>query len=147
MALITQIFGARTSLNITGYNSLANGSYATSDAFNATTDDPLDVLVEVNVTPGVTTGNQQVVVFAVASLDGTNFQTGPVAADEAVLNFVGAVPVVTDSAAQRKIFSVSAAFGGSLPPYFKIICKNDSGAALAASGNTLFTSTIIGNVA
>jgi hypothetical protein len=146
MAVITQIVGTRTSLSITGYNSLANGSYATSDAFNATTNDPLDVIVEVNASPGVTTGNQQVAVFAIASLDGTNYQTGPVAADEAVLNFVGVVPVVTDSTAQRKMFSVAAAFGGVLPAYFKIICKNDSGATLAASGNTLFTSTVIGNV-
>lgn len=147
MATITQVIGARTSLTISGYNSLANGSYATSDAFNCTTDDPLDVIVEVNVSPGTTTGNQQVVVFAIASLDGTNYQTGPVAADEAVLNYVGTVPVVTDSTAQRKMFSVAAAFGGVLPAYFKIICKNDSGATLAASGNTLFTSTVIGNVA
>ena len=147
MAVITQIVGTRTSLNITGFNSLANGSYATSDAFNCTTDDPLDVLVEVNASPGATTGNQQVAVFAVASLDGTNYQTGPVAADEAVLNFVGVVPVITDSTAQRKMFSVAAAFGGVLPAYFKIICKNDSGATLAASGNTLFTATVVGNVA
>ena len=147
MASITQIVGTRTSLTISGYNSLANGSYATSDAYNCTTDDPLDVIVEVNASPGATTGSQQVVVFAVASLNGTDYQTGPVAADEAVLNYVGSVPVVTDSAAQRKMFSVAAAFGGVLPAYFKIICKNDSGATLAASGNTLFTSTVIGNVA
>jgi hypothetical protein len=147
MAVVTQIVGARTSLTISGFNSLGNGSYATSDAYNCTTDDPLDVIVEVNVLPGATTGNQQVVVFAVASLDGTNYQTGPVAADEAVLNFVGTVPVITDSTAQRKMFSVASAFSGVLPAYFKIICKNDSGAALSGSGNTLFTATVVGNVA
>lgn len=146
MATVTQVVGARTSLNIS-LNSLANGSYATSDAFNATVDDPLDVLVEVTVTPGATTGNQQAVVFAVASLDNSNYQTGPVAADEAVLNFVGVLPLITDSTIQRKIFSVAAAFGGVLPAYFKIIVKNDSGAAFAASGHSLFTATVVGNVA
>ena len=65
MAVVTQIVGARTSLTISGFNSLGNGSYATSDAYNCTTDDPLDVIVEVNVSPGATTGNQQVVVFIV----------------------------------------------------------------------------------
>lgn len=147
MATITQIVGARTSLTISGFNGLANAGYATSDAFNATTANPLDVIVEVNTTPGATTGNQQVVVFAVASLNGTDYQTGPVAADEAVLNYVGSVPVVTDSAPQRKMFSVAAAFGGVLPPYFKIVVKNDCGNTLDATGNTLFTSTVIGNVA
>jgi hypothetical protein len=147
MATVTQVVGTRTSLTISGFNGLGNGLYATSDAFNATTEDPLDVLVEVNVLPGTTTVNQQVVVFAVASLNGTDYQTGPVAADEAVLNYVGSVPVVTDSQPQRKMFSVAAAFGGVLPPYFKIICKNDTGATLAGSGNTLFTATVVGNVA
>lgn len=146
MATVTQVVGPRTALTIS-MNSLANGAYATSDAFNATVDDPLDVLVEVTVTPGVTTVNQQAVVFAVASLDNSAYQTGPVAADETVLNFVGVLPLITDSTIQRRIFSVAAAFGGVLPPYFKIIVKNDSGAAFAASGHSLFTATVVGNVA
>lgn len=149
MASVTQIVGTRTSLSISGFDGLANGSYATSSAFNCTTDDPLDVIVEVTVTPAATTGNQQVVVFAIASLDGTVYQTGPVAADEAVLNYVGTVPVVTDSTLQRKMFSVAAAFGGVLPAYFKIIVKNDTGNSLSSTtnANTLYTSTVIGNVA
>lgn len=148
MATVTQVVGTRTSLTISGFDSLANGSYATSNAFNCTTDDPLDVILEVNVgTPATTTGNQQIVVFALASLDGTNYQTGPVAADEAVMNYVGTVPVVTDNANQTKMFSVAAAFGGVLPAYFKIVVKNDCGSTLDSTGNTLYTATVIGNVA
>lgn len=148
MATITQIVGTRTALNITGFNSLTSGSYATSDAYDCTTSDPLDVILEVNVgTPATTTGNQQIVVFGLASLDGTNYQTGPVAADEAVMNYVGSVPVVTDNANQTKMFSVASAFGGVLPPYFKIVVKNDCGNTLDSSNNTLYTATVIGNAA
>ena len=146
MATITQVVGTRTGLTISGFNGLASGSYATSNAYDCTATDPLDVILEVNVLPGTTSGNLQVLIFAIASLDGTNYQTGINSNNEQVMNFVGAVPVFSNATAQMKTFSIAAAFGGVLPAYFKIVCKNDSGATLDASGNTLFTATVVGNV-
>lgn len=145
MAAITQIVGSRTSLTSSALSTLTNGSYATSDAFNCTTDDPLDVIVEVAATPGSVSGNKQAVVFALASLDGTNYQTGTNSTDEAVMNYVGSLPLTSNTTLQRKMFSVAAAFGGVLPAYFKIVVKNDCGSTFTTG--TLFTSTVIGNVA
>ena len=145
MASVTQIVGARTSLTVSGLSTLTANNYATSDAFNCTTDDPLDVIVEVAVTPGSVSGNRQAVVFALASLDGTLYQTGNTSADEAVMNYVGALPLPSNTTLQRKMFSVAAAFGGVLPAYFKIVVKNDCGSTFTTG--TVFTSTVIGNVA
>ena len=53
----------------------------------------------------------------------------------------------TSSTAQTKTFSLAAALGGMLPYASKIIIKNDSGAALAASGNSVYYSEISATVA
>lgn len=150
MASVTQIVGTRTSLTTTALNSLASATYVSAGTLNHTTNDPLDVLVEVTVTPGTVSGNKQVVVFAKGSLDGTNFESGPesgtTTTDEPNLTFIGAVPCGTNSTAQTGIFSLAMAFGGILPQQTKIIIKNDSGAALAASGHSVYYSEVTGSV-
>jgi len=150
MATITMIVGTRTSLTVTNLNSAASGEYDHSAALNFTTNDPLDCLIEVTITPNTTpSGNKQAVVFALGSLDGTNYETGP--ADEATsttnepdMTYVGSVPV-NDTGAHRGVFSLAAAFGGVLPQYAKIVIKNDTGVALAASGNTVYYSEVTGD--
>ena len=148
MADITAVVGARTELTASALNSLASGAYVSAGTINHSTNDPLDVLVEVNVTPGTVAGNKQVLVFAKASLDGTNFSTGPesgtTTTDEPNLVFVGSVPCGTNATLQRAVFSLAAAFGGVLPQQSKIICKNDTGAALASSGHAVHYSEIKG---
>lgn len=150
MSSITQIVGTRTSLTTSALNSLANVTYVSAGTLNHTTNDPLDVLIEVIVTPGTVSGNKQVVVFAKGSLDGTNFESGPesgtTTTDEPNLTFVGTVPCGTNSTAQTGIFSLATAFGGILPQQTKIIIKNDSGAALAASGHSVYYSEVTGSV-
>lgn len=151
MGAITQIVGSRTSLTTSALNSLGNGTYVSAGTLNHTTNDPLDVIIEVTVTPGTVSGNKQVVVFAKGSLDGTNFESGPesgtLTTSEPNLTFVGTVPCGVDSTAQTGIFSLAAAFSGSLPQQTKIIIKNDSGAALAASGHSVYYAEVTGNAA
>ena len=139
MATITLVTGAIQTLTTTALDSLANVTYVSAGTINHTTNDPLDVLLQVKVTPGAVSGNKQVVVFAQGSLDGTDFESGPVSGtvttDEPNLTFIGTIPCGTASTAQIGMFNLASAFGGSLPQQTKIIIKNDSGAALAASGH------------
>lgn len=143
----TQLSGAAAALN-----SLASATYVVLGTLthNSSGKAPLDVLVELSATPGTVSGNKQLVLFAQASLDGTNFGTGPTSGttttDETDLHFVGTLPLNTNSTLQRKVFSLAAVFGGALPYATKLIAKNDSGAALASSGNDCYTMDITGDV-
>ena len=133
MATVTQALGTRTNLGSLG--TLANGTYINAGTITFDTNNPLESLLEVSATPGSVSGNKQLLVFAQLSLDGTNFETGPTsgssAVDESVLTRIGVLPLTTNSTIQRKTFSLLQAFG-ALPYACKIICKNDSGAALAS---------------
>lgn len=149
MATISLITGAIQTLTTTALDSLANVTYVSAGKITHTTNDPLDVLIKVKATPGTVSGNKQLVVFAKGSLDGTDFESGPesgtTTTDEPNLTFIGTVPLGTNSTAQIGVFSLAAAFGGSLPQQTKIIIKNDSGAALAASGHYVKYSEITGS--
>lgn len=148
MADITAPLGARTLLTDSALNSLASGTYVVLGTINHSTNDPLDCPVEVSVTPGTVSGNKQMLVFAKASLDGTNFTTGPesgtTTTDEPNLIFVGSIPCGTNATLQRQIFSLAAAYGGFLPHSSKLIGKNDTGAALASSGHAVYYSEVKG---
>lgn len=150
MAVITSIVGPRTALTTAALNNLANGAYVSAGNIDLTTPDPLDVIVEVEATPGTVAGNRQLVVFAKTSLDGANYTSGPesgtTTTDEPNLFFLGTLPLNTNAAPQRRAFSVMSALG-FIPPYLRIIVKNDSGAALANSGHAVNYSTVIGNSA
>lgn len=143
----TQLSGAAAALN-----SLASATYVALGTLthNSSGKAPLDCLVELSVTPGTVSSDKQVLLFAQASLDGTNFGTGPTSGttttDEPDLTFIGALPANTNSLLQRKIFSLAAAFGGVLPYATKLIAKNTTGAALASSGNDVYSMDITGDV-
>lgn len=148
MATVKLVAGTRTSLTVTGLSTLASATYAVSSAYNNTTNQPLDLLVEFSATPGTVSGNKQGMLFAIASLDNSAYQTGPTsgtsATDEPDLTFIGALPLNSNTTTQTKIFSVAAAFNGILPPYLKFVVRNDSGAAFTAG--TLFTSEMSATV-
>jgi hypothetical protein len=150
MATITLITGSIATLTTSALDSLATVTYVSAGTLNHTTNDPLDVLLQVKVTPSAASGNKQVVVFAKGSLDGTDFESGPesgtTTTDEPNLTFVGTVPCNT-AAAQIGVFSLAAAFGGVLPQQTKIIIKNDTAAGLAASGHYVKYSEVTGNSA
>ena len=137
--------GTRTAFTIS-LNSLANVTYVAATAVDLSAlvgaaAEPLDVIVELEATPGTVSGNKQVLVFAQVSLDNSNFTTGPTSGttvtDQPDLYFLGALPVNTNSTLQRKGFSVVAAIG-FVPYAIKPVIFNDSGAALAGSGNALY---------
>lgn len=134
MATMTSAVGTRTSLGTMG--TLANGTYLNVGTITFNTNKPLDVLLEVYATPGTVSGNKQLVIFAQASLDGTNYETGPTSGttttDEPNLTFLGTLPMNTNSTLQRKELNLAPRFGGTLPYSANIIVKNDSGAALAS---------------
>jgi hypothetical protein len=138
--------GTRTSLTVTGLSTLASATYVASSAYNANTNQPLDVVIEVNVaTTNTPAGNKQVSVFAQASLDGTNFQSGPTsgttATDEPDLTLLGVVPMNTTTTTHTKMFSLYNAFG-FIPKQFKIVLKNELGVALTSG--TVYTAEISG---
>ena len=148
MATITSIVGSRTSLTTSAMNSLASATYVSCGTINHSTNDPIDCLVEVKVTPGTVSSNKQVVVFARRSLDGTNFESGPVSGttttDEPNLRFLGTIPCNTNSAAQTRVFSLAACFGGTLPHSTEIVVKNETGASLAPSGHSVHYAEVTG---
>lgn len=149
MGAITQVVGTRTALGST--DSLGNGYYALAGTLNHGTNNPIDVIIEVNVSPGSVSGNKRVVVFAKGSIDGANFASGPesgnVTTDEENLTRVGSVPCNTNGSPRMKLFSLAAAFSGVLPKQTKIIIKNDTGATLGNSGNSVHYAEVTGNVA
>lgn len=149
MASITAVVGAKTALTTSALNSLASATYVSAGTIDLTSDDPLDVLVEVAATPGTVTGNRQVVVFAKVSLDGSTWTSGPetgsTATDEPNLKFIGTVPCNTNSTQQINTLSVVSALG-FIPPHLEIVVKNDTGAALAASGHSVHYAVVTGNV-
>jgi hypothetical protein len=115
----------------------ASHLYCVSATINHATNDPLDVLISLSCTTDTTpTGNKQVVVFAQGSIDGTTFGTGPTSGtsmtNESDLHYVGSLPM-NDTSAHQKVFSLAAAYGGTLPLASKLVFKNDLGVTLTAA--------------
>ena len=146
MTTVQQPVGTRTSLafSSTSLSALANANYVqNTTAYPANSNKPKDVIVEVNA--GVGSGpssNKQVLVFIRASLDGSNYTTGPTSGttttDEPDLIFLGALPILSTTA-QRGLFSVAKVLG-FVPYDFFVVIKNETGQTLNAG--TVFTSEI-----
>jgi hypothetical protein len=151
MATVKTAVGSLTSLTVTGLSTLASGTYVASNSYTASTNQPVDVMVEVTAaTTNTPAGNKQIVVFAQASYDGgTTFQTGPTSGttttSEPSLTFLGVLPLPTASTTERKSFPVAPAYGGVVPPTFRIVLKNDLGVALTSG--TVSTAEVSATVA
>jgi hypothetical protein len=114
-------------------STLASATYIASSAIDLGSTIPMDVTIEVEVTPSTTpSGNKQLVVFAQLSLDNSNFGSGPTSGttttDEQDLHWIGTVPVKS-TGAHRKFFSLS---GLPVTRYLKLVAKNDMGVALTS---------------
>jgi hypothetical protein len=138
MATIKSAVQAVSTVTPAALPTLLSTNYCMTATINHATNKPLDVEIDVTATATSPTGNKQVVIFAKGSIDGTNFGSGPEtgvvnAADEANLHYVGSLPMNTSAVAQRKIFSLAAAYGGTLPLASKLVFKNDCGATLTAA--------------
>jgi len=145
MAQIKQTVGTRTALTVTGLSTLANTTYVVSSAYNCTTNQPLDVIVEVAVATTNTplAWNKQMLVFIQESLDGTNYRSGPTSGttttDEPNLKFIGSLPVNSTSTTELATFSVAQALG-YVPAYFKVVIKNETG--LTLTSGTVYTAEV-----
>jgi hypothetical protein len=136
MSTLKQPLGTRTSLTVTGLGTLASATYVASSTYTANTNQPLDVVVEVEcATTNTPSGNKQLLVFVQESLDGTNFRSGPTsgtsATDEPNLRLLGTIPMNTASVTQRATFSVAQSVG-YCPHSFKVVIRNDLGVALTS---------------
>ena len=140
MATVKQPVGLRTALTFSTLPALGNGAYGTSSTKDNTANAPVDLLVELSITPGTVSGGKQALLYALASLDGTNFQTGANAADAAVMTPIGVLSLPSAGVKQTKHFPVALQYGGVLPPYLQFVVLNDSGAAFTAG--TIFISEI-----
>lgn len=153
MSDIKLAFGAAQTMTVTNLHSLASSATAgwQSDVVDNTANLYEDALVQVvldfaNTAPA---NEKAVFVFAYAGLETT--YSNPASGSEGAITLpsiangnplcirqIGTVPYTTqDEVAESSPMSVAQAFGGILPPKWGIIILNYSGAALAASGNTV----------
>jgi hypothetical protein len=138
MATVKQIVGSFSAVTVTGLSTLASATYVQSNDVDNTTNQPVDLLVMLEATPGTVGGNKQAVLFAQAGdTAGSNLSTGPTSGttttDEPNLVYIGTLPLNTNATQQRRYFGVAAAFGGVLPPHLKFVVKNDCGVAFTAA--------------
>ena len=149
MGAVTTIQSARTALTVTGFGTLASATYVASSAYNVNTLKPQDLIIEVEAaTTNAVAGNKQIAVFVQASLDGTNFQSGPTSGttttDELDLTWIGNLPMNTATTTHRKMFSVGTVLG-FVPQQVKVVLKNDLGVALTSGA--VYTAEISNSVA
>ena len=113
-------------------NSLTSGSSVSLGVIDNTTALALDFLVEVSGTSGASvSGSQTVDIFAISSVDGTNYS------DTNVNNMhkIGYLFFNAGSTTVRSAsMSIAQAFGGIVPPKVTIYAINNTGANLGASG-------------
>ena len=127
MATAKPLYGTRTSLTISGLNSLANATVATSNAVDNSSGLYQDYLIEVYI-DGTAASTAWLEVRLLASNDNTNFGTW-----ESGIT-LGVIDLSVDL--QRGFFSISNILYQA-PKYFKIAVKNNTGASLAASANEI----------
>jgi len=133
---MTTTYGTATALS-GNFNSASNASYTDIGTIDFSTANVMDCFVEVTATAGSTpSGNQQVVLYARSSVDGTNFSDSGSSATIGNLRFVGTLSLTNTSAHRSPALALAAAFGGNLPPKVTLTAYNDAGVSMAASGCT-----------
>jgi len=128
MATLKPTYSAQSSdISNSSLNSLANGSVGTSSAVDNSTNLYQDFMIEVYI-DGTAATNAFLEVRLAPSQDNTNFGTWESAIP------LGVIDLSVDL--QRATFSLLNSLFQA-PTYFKIMIKNSTGAALAASGSTV----------
>lgn len=129
MANIKVAYGTSTDITPAGLQSLASGSSVATASQNNTSNLYEDYLVEVTIA-GTAATTAHVDFYLLSSQGGTNFDT------QASASLLGSI--LLSSTPQQRNFSIRAnANLDSCPPYFEILAVNNTGAALAASGNAI----------
>lgn len=144
MADILEKFGTTQDFTLT-LASLASSATAgrESTEVDNTTDLYLDALVWVQIalTTGTIGSDKAVYVYAYGSLDGTLYPDTVTGADAAItlndptqLRLIGVINAVAQSTTYKGgPWSVAAAFGGVLPPFWGIVVRNYTNIALTAT--------------
>lgn len=151
--MTTLVYAAPVTMTVTNLNSMA--SSATAGWQSAQVDNTgtiyVDALVQVvldfaNTAPA----NDKCAYVYVAGGLTTGVLSNPASGTQGAITLLditvnaqnlrplGTVPYTTaDEVAESSPFSVANAFGGIMPPFWSVCVMNYSGAALAASGNTV----------
>lgn len=119
---------------------LASARNCITATLDHTTNDPLDVELFFDITAnGTPSGNRQLRVWAIPSVDGTNFANVPssntdTTQDEALGNPLCNIPLpaVSNQNVKFAINLRQAYRGGPLPAATKLLIRNDLGVALSA---------------
>lgn len=149
MPNVKEAFDAVQTMTVTNLHSLAAST--TTGAWQSAVIDVssnlyLDILAQiVLVSSGTVASNKLALLLAYASLDGGTTYSDACSGSEGALTFtgdppnlayVGTLAMPTNSGTFRSpAFSLAKAFGGVLPPRVGLVIQNQSGVALAASGN------------
>ena len=128
---------AMSTLLSTDLNALASGSTSVLSVEQSNTNTHRFIDIELNLASvNITSTSAQVDVFVVASIDGTNYPEFDVGANPGAHNmnyFVGSVIIDSSSSAHRgHLYDVFVRF-----EKWKLAVRNQTGIALAASGNTV----------
>lgn len=119
----------------TELNSLADGSYTNaSSAIDNETDLYKFIDFEVVLASLTPTGSPYVSIYAVYSLDGTNYADGGGATAPRNTSLLATLDTSTSTGAKRLVTSGPILLS---PFKFKLIALNKCGVSLASSGNTL----------
>lgn len=138
-------------------NALADNGYRESDSIDNTEPGFLDCLVQVQVTvsAGAPAGDKNCLIYAYGTARGGAPYSGGATGEDAAFGdaagqLIANCPllgIVTLDAANEvftsDVFSIAAAFGGVLPEDWGIIVMNQSGQALASSGNNAWYQGIL----
>ena len=144
-------YGSTTALLSSGLNSLATSTTVgyVSDEVDVSSLAARDVQIMVEAqmtTSGSPTGFIEV--YALGSLDGTEYSgdtsySGTAAsytlgaAGSVNLTQLGVIKPHANTNTYRGLFSLAAAFGGFVPPFWAIVVLNNSAIALHSSGSTV----------
>ena len=130
--------------------SLADGSYRQSASISNTTDLFVDVAIGGKITTGASpTANKEILIYAYGSVGGTAIFSGAASGSDAAYsptansnenqNLLLLGVISTGSAANHTYefgpFSLAQAFGGIMPSNWGIVIRNNTGAALHATGS------------
>lgn len=118
-------------------NSAASGSYTFLGNIDFTTAPPGECFVEVSVQASASpSGNKMAVLYATTSLDGSAFSITPSSSQAPNAHQFGQISLPDTTAVRSKSFALSPFLGGGLVQKVGIYLFNDSGVALAATGQT-----------
>lgn len=151
MTTQTLVVGSASNFTIT-LNGLANATYVESSAIDLSGVDPYDVVVEVTIDPGTTTGNKQAKIFVKFSFDGgTTYSSGPssgtTTTDEPNLHMLGVLPLNTAAVVQTGQWPLMGT-RQMVPTHVKLVVFNDSGVAFDSTpGCSARLFTVTGNSA